>query len=124
MIFSDSLRLGLCDNLPLTLTGSATTTGQTPIERASTFSPNSIPDFLGPVATLAKHISRYHNFCVLLCLVTVVLHVLEAAYAGKVCYDRGMTSAATAKWVISTFFFGFSSLKLRLLPYKPVRKEA
>ncbi|CAL1545557.1 unnamed protein product [Lymnaea stagnalis] len=89
---------------------------------ASTFAPDTIPDILGPIATFGKYMSQYHNLNILLCYITVILHCLEAAYAGKVCYDRDMTTSATVKWVASTFLFGFSSLALRLLPYKPGRK--
>ncbi|KAH9505405.1 hypothetical protein Btru_057185 [Bulinus truncatus] len=86
---------------------------------AVTFAPDTIPDFLGPISKFGLYMSQFHNFNVVLCVATVVLHTVEAAYAGKVCYDRDFTSGATVKWVISTFLFGFSSLLLRLLPYKP-----
>ncbi|XP_055868326.1 transmembrane protein 254-like [Biomphalaria glabrata] len=90
---------------------------------ASTFAPHTIPEFLGPIGRFGVYMSQFHNSLVGLCVITVILHTLEAAYAGKVCHDRELTSGATVKWVISTFFFGFSSLTLRLLPYKPDQKR-
>ncbi|GFO49882.1 transmembrane protein c10orf57-like protein [Plakobranchus ocellatus] len=86
----------------------------------STFQPDSLPDFLGPLGSFAKLMgTQYNNICVLLCVFCAVAHSAEAAYAGKICHDRGMTTSATIKWVASTFIFGFASLLLRLVPYKP-----
>ncbi|BFZ06157.1 hypothetical protein BsWGS_09196 [Bradybaena similaris] len=91
---------------------------------ASTLSPESIPTFLGPVRTLGVYMGTNHpNVCVFLSIMTLIIHILEAAYAGKVCISRGMTTSATVKWTVSTFVFGFASLTLRLLPYKPAAKK-
>ncbi|CAG5125839.1 unnamed protein product [Candidula unifasciata] len=91
---------------------------------AATLSPESIPTYLGPVRTFGVYMGTSHpNVCVFISIGTVIIHILEAAYAGKVCLRRKMTTSATIKWILSTFVFGFSSLTLRLLPYKPDAKE-
>ncbi|RUS74873.1 hypothetical protein EGW08_017361 [Elysia chlorotica] len=77
----------------------------------STVNPENIPGFLGPLRSLAYYMGTEHNnICVLLCVFATAAHCSEAAYAGKVCHDRGMTTGATVKWVASTFCFGFASL--------------
>ncbi|CAG5116593.1 unnamed protein product [Candidula unifasciata] len=92
---------------------------------ASTLSPARIPTFLGPIATYGRFMgTTYPNACVYLCAFTLIAHITQAAFAGKVCHDRGMATSTTVKWVFSTLLFGFSSLVLRLLPHKPVLKTA
>jgi hypothetical protein len=91
----------------------------------STFSPESIPQFLGPVGTFGRMMGHsYPSVCIFLFALMIVLHVGEAAYTGKVCHDRGMTTSTSLKWILSTFLFGFPSLVLRLLPHKPISKAA
>ncbi|BFZ00654.1 hypothetical protein BsWGS_03693 [Bradybaena similaris] len=91
----------------------------------ATLCPARIPTFLGPVATYGKFVgATYPNLCIYLCAFTLIAHITQAAFAGKVCHDRGMTTSTTIKWVFSTLLFGFSSLVLQLLPHKPDIKTA
>ncbi|XP_005109771.1 uncharacterized protein LOC101856219 isoform X1 [Aplysia californica] len=88
----------------------------------ATVSPNKVPSFLGPFASLAVFMgTTYPNICLLLSVFAVLMHSLEAAFAGKLCHDRDFSAGATAKWTVSTFFFGGSSL-VRLWPAKPPYK--
>ncbi|KAK3775457.1 hypothetical protein RRG08_015304 [Elysia crispata] len=67
----------------------------------STVKPQNIPGFLGPLRSFAYYMGTEHNrICVLLCVFATAAHCSEAAYAGKVCHDRGMTTGATIKVVI------------------------
>jgi len=88
----------------------------------TTFAHEKIPEVLGPLRDFNHYLAKKHpNVCMYLCVFAAVAHVLEAAWAGKVCHDRDFSVSATVKWTISTFLFGFSSL-IRLMPYKPPYK--
>ncbi|XP_076454011.1 transmembrane protein 254-like [Babylonia areolata] len=85
----------------------------------ATFSPDSALHYLPwPLSDFIHYMGRRHQtFCISTCLFAVMVHCLEAAYTGKVCQDKRLSPAATAKWSFMTFIFGFASL-IRLLGYK------
>ncbi|XP_071086135.1 transmembrane protein 254-like [Haliotis cracherodii] len=88
----------------------------------STFSPDRIPLFLGPLGDFARHLGKnYPVVCLSLTVMTMVVHCLEAAYAEKLCIDKQLSMGASVKWTLQTLIFGFASL-IRLKPYSPYKK--
>ncbi|KAK3094334.1 hypothetical protein FSP39_000407 [Pinctada imbricata] len=84
----------------------------------STFTPQDIPVYFGPIGSLGKYLgTNYPQGIRLLFWATVAAHVGEALYSLKLCRDRNLSGTATFKWVFQTFLFGFSSL-MRLTEYK------
>ncbi|KAK3774742.1 hypothetical protein RRG08_050901 [Elysia crispata] len=82
------------------------------------YKPNLIPVSLGFVRNASLHLAEnYPKAAQLVCGAILFGHSFEAAYAGYLCIDAGMTISTTIKWVSSTFVFGFPSLVLRLQPY-------
>ncbi|XP_041353016.1 transmembrane protein 254-like [Gigantopelta aegis] len=88
----------------------------------STFAPYRIPCYLGPVCWIGRYMgTQYPLVCKLLCLGTVIIHCLEAAYAELLCLDKQLSMSASIKWTLQTLMFGFASL-IRLKDYSGHQK--
>ncbi|XP_071165183.1 transmembrane protein 254-like [Mytilus edulis] len=86
---------------------------------ASTFSPKSIPSFLGPVGRFGAYLGEtYPNGIFGLFVATVLIHAAESVYTVHLARERKLSTSATIKWTIQTFIFGFSSF-LKLKAYRP-----
>ncbi|XP_043991798.1 transmembrane protein 254 [Gambusia affinis] len=89
------------------------------------FTPDVIPlDCLGPLGSLCRHLLYYHaDLLYLGWCAAVAIHALEAAYAFKLCRDKGINQQAIRwRWVGQTFLFGYASLNL-LIKYNPRRQK-
>ncbi|XP_005109772.1 uncharacterized membrane protein C688.16 [Aplysia californica] len=90
----------------------------------ATVAPNKVPSYLGPFSTLVEYMGKtYPKGCYNVSVFLLAVHSFEAAYAGKLCLDRGLSAGATAKWTASTLLFGVSSLA-RLWRARPAVKLA
>lgn len=88
-------------------------------------SPDFVPSSLGIIRTASFYV--YENFPYITWLTAVAVvtaHIFECIYTIKLCYDADMTVTATIKWTISTLFFGFASILLRLKPYLQKAKRS
>lgn len=86
---------------------------------ASTFSPKSIPTFLGPVGRFGTYFGEtYPTGIFTLFIFTVLIHAAESVYTVHLARERRLNTVTTIKWTIQTFIFGFSSF-LKLKAYKP-----
>ncbi|RUS85088.1 hypothetical protein EGW08_007140 [Elysia chlorotica] len=91
----------------------------------SAFCPYRVPPSLGVVKTASIYV--YENFPHItwfLALGTIGAHTFESLSAIKLCWDADMTTAATIKWTLSTFLFGYPSLVLRLRSYLDKAKRS
>uniref|UniRef100_A0A087XGG7 Transmembrane protein 254 n=3 Tax=Poecilia TaxID=8080 RepID=A0A087XGG7_POEFO len=89
------------------------------------FAPDVIPyDCLGPFGSLCSHLVYYHaDLMYKGWWAAVVVHVLEALYALKLCSDKGINHPNTRwRWFVQTFLFGYASLGL-LIKYNPKRQK-
>ncbi|KAK3745496.1 hypothetical protein RRG08_016619 [Elysia crispata] len=96
-----------------------------PFILVTAFFPGQLPPSFGVVKTASNYV--YDNFPYITWLTAVAIigaHTLESLLTIKLCCDAGMTTAATLKWTISTFLFGFTSVLLRLRPYLQKAKRS
>ncbi|XP_054839747.1 transmembrane protein 254 [Eublepharis macularius] len=89
------------------------------------FSPETMPhDYLGPLGTFTKYLVENHKLYLDVgYAATWAVHVLEAIYAVKLCWDKGITDLSTQFWWgVQTFLFGFASI-MHLLLYEPPKDK-
>ncbi|OWA51723.1 hypothetical protein BV898_16195 [Hypsibius exemplaris] len=81
----------------------------------SWLSPETIPGpyglYLGPIGLAGKFIgSTFPGITAGLVYMAAFLHLAEALFAAKLCYDNKLTPKTTAKWILQTLLFGIGSL--------------
>ncbi|XP_055345640.1 transmembrane protein 254-like [Paramacrobiotus metropolitanus] len=83
----------------------------------SWLAPSSIPGpyglYLGPVGMLGRFLGEnFPHIVSSIVYVATFLHIGEALYAAKLCWDQRLTVGTSLKWVLQTFLFGFASLRI------------
>jgi len=79
------------------------------------YAPNTIPWFLGPIATIAKDLSRNYNAILKIVLfAAAAAHIGEGLYAVHLCRQKRINLVPTIKWWIQTTLLGHFSLRLLL----------